>query len=263
MLLRPTLALKNSNIKCFKCLGKGHIDNCPNKRSTIIQDDGIVDSASSIDESSSISDSNASSEYSPNDEGDLLIRENIFHLHCHILGQLFSIIIDGDSSVNVAISSLVEKPKLPTLAHPRPYKLQWLNDEGELVVTKQVFLSFTLGKYEDKMLCDVVPMEVTHILLGRTLQYDCKVTHDSNRFSFVTIKPLSPKDVNEDQVKMKLRREKEKKVKREDRKNEGEKRKEDGTSKGTEHPKDHERPKDRKRPMKKMIKQTVRMARKY
>ncbi|RDY05242.1 hypothetical protein CR513_10947, partial [Mucuna pruriens] len=38
--------------------------------------------------------------------------------------QLCSIIIDSGSSVNVASTRLVEKLKLPTLAHPKPYKLQ-------------------------------------------------------------------------------------------------------------------------------------------
>ncbi|RDY06509.1 hypothetical protein CR513_09503, partial [Mucuna pruriens] len=54
-------------------------------------------------------------------------------------------------------------------------------------VTKQVILAFVLGKYEDKVLCDVVPIEATHILLGRIWKYDWKVTHDeiTNKFTFV------------------------------------------------------------------------------
>ncbi|RDX62360.1 hypothetical protein CR513_59316, partial [Mucuna pruriens] len=153
----PVLGSKSSNIKCFKCLSKGHITlHCPNKRSIIMKEDGIVDSDSSIIESSSKSDSNASCEYSQDVEGDLLIMRRLM------------IITDGSNSVNVASSRLVEKLKLPTLAHPKPYKLQWLNREGELVVTKQVSPTFVLGKYEDVVLCDVIPIEATHILLGRS-----------------------------------------------------------------------------------------------
>ncbi|RDY12040.1 hypothetical protein CR513_03221, partial [Mucuna pruriens] len=49
------------NIKCFKCLGKGHIAlHCPNKRSMIMKENGIVDNASSKFESSSISEVDAS-----------------------------------------------------------------------------------------------------------------------------------------------------------------------------------------------------------
>ncbi|RDX95729.1 hypothetical protein CR513_21697, partial [Mucuna pruriens] len=102
----------------------------------IMQEDRVVDNDSSITKSSSISDSNASSEYSPNDEGDLLMRENIFYIRCYVAGQLCSIIIDGSSSVNVVSSRLVKKLKIPTLAHSRPYRLQWLNNEGELAITK-------------------------------------------------------------------------------------------------------------------------------
>jgi hypothetical protein len=40
-------------------------------------------------------------------------------------------IIDGRSCTNVAKTILVEKLNLPTLKHPRLYKLQGLNDCGE------------------------------------------------------------------------------------------------------------------------------------
>ncbi|RDY05715.1 hypothetical protein CR513_10413, partial [Mucuna pruriens] len=100
--------------------------------------------------------------------------------------KLCSIIIDSDNSVNVATTRLVEKLKLPTLAHPKPYKLQWLNSEGEIAIAKQVSLVFTMGQYKDEILCDIVSMEAVHILLGRPWQHDYKVTHDkvTNKFTF-------------------------------------------------------------------------------
>ncbi|RDY08469.1 hypothetical protein CR513_07313, partial [Mucuna pruriens] len=73
------------------------------------------------------------------------------------------------------------------MAHPKPYKLQWLNSEGEIVVAKHVSLAFIMGQYKDEVLCDVVPMEAAHILFGRPWQYDRKVIHDgvTNKFTFV------------------------------------------------------------------------------
>ncbi|RDX76405.1 hypothetical protein CR513_43609, partial [Mucuna pruriens] len=65
--------------------------------------------------------------------------------------------IDGGNNVNIASSRLVEKLKLSTLAHPKPYKL-----------IKQVSLAFSLGKYEDEVICDVVSMKAIHILLGKS-----------------------------------------------------------------------------------------------
>ena len=86
------------------------------------------------------------------------------------------------------------------------------------MVNKQVLITFAIGKYKDEVFCDVVSMEATHILLGGPWQYDTQVIHDglTNHVSFnfqwhkVILKPLSPKEVHEDQIKMKNKRENEK-----------------------------------------------------
>lgn len=93
--------------------------------------------------------------------------ENIFHTRCHVHDKVCSIIIDGGSCTNIASTTLVEKLVLVLIKHPRPYKLQWLNDSGEVRVNKQVVISFSIGGYSDKIVCDVVPMQAGHILLGR------------------------------------------------------------------------------------------------
>ena len=63
-------------------------------------------------------------------------RDNIFHTRCHVEDKVCSVIIDKGSCINAASTLLVKKLSLPTLKHPRPYKLQWLNDCGEVRVTK-------------------------------------------------------------------------------------------------------------------------------
>ena len=45
-------------------------------------------------------------------------------------------------------------------------------------MTHQVLVSFQIGKYEDEVLRNVVPMEATHILLGGPWQFDRRATHD-------------------------------------------------------------------------------------
>lgn len=78
-------------------------------------------------------------------------------------------------------------------------------------------VSFRIGRYEDEVLCDVVPMQAGHLLLGRPWQFDRRVKHDgfTNKYSLVpnqrtvTLVPLTPKQVYEDQVS--LQRESEKK----------------------------------------------------
>jgi hypothetical protein len=56
--------------------------------------------------------------------------------------KVCSMIIDGGSCTNVASTIMVEKLGLPMVKHPRPYKLQWLNDNGEIRVNKQVLVAF-------------------------------------------------------------------------------------------------------------------------
>ena len=68
------------------------------------------------------------------------------------------------------------------------------------------------------MLCDVVPMEACHILLGRPWQFDKKTMHNglTNKITFTqkakkfVLHHLLPSQVVEDQLQMKNKREKEK-----------------------------------------------------
>ena len=78
-------------------------------------------------------------------------------------------------------------------------------------VNKQVVVAFSIGKFRDKVLCDVVPMHVGHLLLGRPWQYDRKVQHDGfqNHYSFlmegsvITLAPLSHREAHEYQLNIK------------------------------------------------------------
>ncbi|XP_074288680.1 uncharacterized protein LOC141613836 [Silene latifolia] len=98
---------------------------------------------------------------------------------------------------------MVEKLKLPTTSHPKPYALHWLDDGNKVKITKQVKVALTTGSYNDDILCDVVPMEACHVLLGRPWQYDRDVVHRgrSNEYELVSkgkriiFKPMTPSEV--------------------------------------------------------------------
>jgi hypothetical protein len=120
-------------------------------------------------------------------------------------------IIDSGSYTNVASVTLVRKLGLNTIKHERPYQLQWLNECGVVRVNKQAMISFSVCKYKDEVLCDVVPMHATHLLLGRLWQFDRKAKHDGfkNRYSLekdgriYTLALLTSKQVYEDQIQLK------------------------------------------------------------
>ena len=81
----------------------------------------------------------------------------------------------------------------------------------EVKTNKQVLVSFSVGKYKDEVLYDVIPMHAGHILLGRPWQFDRKVNRDGfkNRNSFVkdnktiTLVSFTPRQAYEDQMKLK------------------------------------------------------------
>ena len=49
------------------------------------------------------------------------------------------------------------------------------------MVDEQCEVDLQLGSYNEKILCDVMPMDVCHILLGRPWKYDRNVTHEGNK----------------------------------------------------------------------------------
>ena len=94
-------------------------------------------------------------------------RENIFHTRYKVLENVCSLIVDSGSCRNCCSTRMIEKLNLQLILHLKPYKLQWINEDGELNVDKRVKVKLSMGNYKDEILCDVVPMEVCHILLGR------------------------------------------------------------------------------------------------
>ena len=142
------------------------------------------------------------------EETEVTQRSNVFHSKCLVNDMVCGVIIDGGCCTNTASKELVEKLSLRTLKHPKPYRLQWVNNCGELKVTKQVVVRFSIGSYVDEVLCDVVPMHASHLMLGRPWQFDRGAIHDgrTNQYSFehhgrsITLIPMSPEGVHVDML---------------------------------------------------------------
>jgi hypothetical protein len=82
------------------------------------------------------------------------------------------------STDNLVSTEMVEKLELEMTDHPSPYKVSWLQKGHQVSVTKQCLVEFQNRGYNDKIMCDVIPMDVCHVLLGRPWQYDRNVVHD-------------------------------------------------------------------------------------
>nr|KYP60414.1 hypothetical protein KK1_022819 [Cajanus cajan] len=236
---------KSSEIKCFKCLGRGHIaSQCPTKKTMVLK---AQDHYSILDESTSSSSSSEDEAIDSEEEilpceGNLLLvrrilsnesseidqsqKENVFHTRCKVLENTCSLIVDNGSSSNCCSTRLVDKLALTTKPHPKPYKMQWTNEERGIVINQQASIPISIGKYKEEVLCDIVPLEAPHVLLGRPWQFDKKTIHDglTNKISFQHLGkkfvwcPLSPSQVNEDQLKLKAKKDEEEKRKNKNKK---------------------------------------------
>jgi hypothetical protein len=181
-------------VVCHKCQGRGHIAaQCPSRRAMLLKEKVEWESESDPEDEGPRFDEEPveeeENEIQP-DDGDhncfislrvLSVttekeengqRHNIFHTRCIIKDKLCRIIVDNGSCNNIASQELVDRLGLKSRRHPCPYKMQWLNDCGALRVSHIVTVPFSVGKYNDHVECDVVPMQACQVLLGRTWLYD-------------------------------------------------------------------------------------------
>ncbi|KAK1648887.1 hypothetical protein QYE76_066692 [Lolium multiflorum] len=224
----------SSNITCFKCGAQGHKSfECTNTRVMITRNDGNVDYLSEDAYEALVQAATTLEDEELEDHGNVLCehdaspslvvtkvltthaipnedqRCNIFQTRAGINGKSIKVIIDGGSCHNLASTELCSKLNLPLRKHNNPYHIQWLSDNGNVKIQHTVTISFKIGAYEDTVDCDVVPMTVCHMLLGRPWQYDKKANHDghTNDYSFKVddkyfiLRPMTPSQVIADNAR--------------------------------------------------------------
>lgn len=90
-------------------------------------------------------------------------------------------VIDSDSTDNLISVEMVEKLGLKRIPHITPYKMSWLNKGQQVLASDQSRVEFKIGAYEDKIMYDILPMDVCHLLLGKPWQYDREAQHDGQK----------------------------------------------------------------------------------
>jgi hypothetical protein len=211
---------KSSGIQCFKCGGRGHvIRECPNNRTIIVNDQGEYESASDEEHEDTEGEDNPEKEVCAFETGAALVvtqilsvqmseaengqRHNLFQTRAKVEDKVCKVIIDGGSCHNLASKEMVDKLGLKLLKHPHPYHVQWLNNSGSIKIAQRVKVPFKIGEYVDTVECDVAPMTVCHMLLGRPWQYDRSSLHcgRTNEYTIkwkgkeLILKPMTPQQI--------------------------------------------------------------------
>ncbi|KAK1681336.1 hypothetical protein QYE76_042184 [Lolium multiflorum] len=225
-----------SNVICFKCGAQGHkYFECKNTKVMITMENGDIETLSEGEYEALVQAAVANEEDYDEESGEdpllcmhdpspsLVVtrvlttqpqamedqRCNIFQTRAGIGGKSIKVIIDGGSCHNLASTELCEKLNLTLRKHPHPYHVQWLSDKGNVKIQHTVTVNFKIGPYEDTIECDVVPMTVCHMLLGRPCQFDKKAIHDgySNAYTFTVkdkkfeLRPMTPSQIIADNAK--------------------------------------------------------------
>jgi hypothetical protein len=108
-------------------------------------------------------------------------RNSLFRMACKTKDRVCKVIVDSGSIDNIISTEMVEKLELETVVLPSPNRVSWLQKGHQVNVTKQCLVEFKIGGYKDEILCDVIPMDVCHLFLGRPWQYDRNVFHDGRK----------------------------------------------------------------------------------
>ena len=87
--------------------------------------------------------------------------------------------------------------------------MQWFNDCGALRVNQVVTVPSSIGRYNDHVECDVVPMQACQLLLGRPWLYDrdVQIFGRTNKLAFmykgeqISLLPLTTEKILKDDKK--------------------------------------------------------------
>ena len=89
--------------------------------------------------------------------------------------------MDSGSTDNIISEEAIQKLNLVRIPHDHPYRVTWLNKGHKVLVNEQAWVEFSIGSYQDRVLCDVLPMDACHLLLGRPWQYDRDAVYHGKR----------------------------------------------------------------------------------
>jgi hypothetical protein len=133
-------------------------------------------------------------------------RNSLFKTACKTKDRVCKVIIDNGRTDNMVSTEMVEKLEMETTAHPNPYKVSWLKKGYQVMVSRQCNVEFKIGGYKDYILCDGIPMDICHVLLGRLWKYEKNVIHDGRKNTYTLEKnghkhmllPIEDKGVKEE-----------------------------------------------------------------
>ena len=109
------------------------------------------------------------------------------------------VIINSRSCINAISTGTVTRLGLTPVDHPSPYRVSWV-DSTSIPIHLRCLVSLQFHAYREDIWCDVLPMEVESVILGRPWLFDwdatlygwsntCTFDHEGHR---ITLHPSQP-----------------------------------------------------------------------
>ena len=122
--------------------------------------------------------------------------------------------MDNGSSCNYGSSMLVEKLTLTTKPHLKPYKLEWIKDNGRIIVKDQVTIPISISNYDENCCATLFLLKLgISYLVGHdnmTINLYDGYNNKINLFhkgKITILIPLTPHQVREKEIKKRKRKE--------------------------------------------------------
>ena len=177
--------------QCFRCHGYGHFaGQCPTRglSSLLMEEEVPQEGQIEVYETSQDWEEEYENQYAEMDPSIGVIRctltqvnkddwrrTTIFHTFIKIGNHVRKVILDNGSCVNAVSPDTVNLLGLHITPHPNSYRVSWI-DATSVPVSTRCLVPITFALYHDQVWCDIIPMELGSILLGRPWLYDVNAT---------------------------------------------------------------------------------------
>jgi hypothetical protein len=111
--------------------------------------------------------------------------ECLFHSHMWVKGDSLHFIVDSGSQKNMILEDIFKRLGLLITLHPHPYTIDWLRQGRDLHVIQQFRLPYDIKPFKDEVLCDIYPLEVCDVILGKPYFQKNHVVYESRPRSVI------------------------------------------------------------------------------
>ena len=96
-----------------------------------------------------------------------------------VKGDLIHFIVDNGSQKKLISEEVVKKLDLPMTPHSQPYTIGWLHQGRDLCIIQQCCFPYDIKPFKDVVLCNIYPLEVCDVILGKPYFWKRHVMYES------------------------------------------------------------------------------------